>query len=70
MLSPIGKVIMYQEVEDFARFKSYFDEGFPLRLSAGEISEEIGILHEQPNMVYFISEWTLVENFRLFILSR
>ncbi len=66
VLSPIVKVIVTQEVKDFAKFKSHFAEGLSMRLSAGELSEEMGTLHKQPNMVYIISEWTSVENFQAF----
>jgi ketosteroid isomerase-like protein len=66
VLSPIAKVIITQEVKDFAKFKSNFEEGLSMRLSAGELSEEMGTLHEQPNMVYIISEWTSIENFQSF----
>ena len=66
VLSPIVKVIVHQKVVDFAKFKSNFEQGLFMRLSAGELSEEIGTLHEQPNMVYIISEWTSVENFQNF----
>ena len=66
VLSPIVKVVVYQEVEDFGKFKSNFENGLPMRQSAGEVSEEMGTLHEQPNMVYIISEWTSVESFQNF----
>ena len=66
VLSPIVKVIVYQEVEDFGKFKYNFEEGLPMRLSAGELSEEMSTVHDQPNKVCIISEWTSVEAFQNF----
>jgi ketosteroid isomerase-like protein len=66
VLSPIVKVIVTQEVKDFAKFKFNFEQGLSMRMSAGEVSEEIGTLHEQPNMVYIISEWVSIREFQAF----
>ncbi len=66
VLSPSVTIIITQEVKDFAKFKSNFKEGLSMRMSAGELNEEVSTLHEQPNMVCVISEWTSVENFKAF----
>ncbi|MFT5167833.1 MAG: quinol monooxygenase YgiN [Saprospiraceae bacterium] len=37
-----------------------------MRLAAGELSEEIGSVHGEPNTAYIISEWASMEAFQAF----
>lgn len=66
-LSPLVKVMVYQEVEDLAKWKSMFSEARPFGLAAGQLSEEFGMLNGQTNMAYMVSEWDSVEHFQLFM---
>ncbi|MFK7776349.1 MAG: ketosteroid isomerase family protein [Saprospiraceae bacterium] len=66
VLLPIVKVIVTQQVKDVAKFKSNFKKDLSMRMSAGEVSEEISAVQDQPNMVCIISEWTSVKDFQDF----
>jgi quinol monooxygenase YgiN len=67
VLSPLVKVMVYHQVKDFAEWKSVFEQGQPMRSAAGELSSEIGTLHDDPNTAYVISEWTSLEQFQTFM---
>jgi quinol monooxygenase YgiN/ketosteroid isomerase-like protein len=69
VLTPLVKVLVHHEVEDVDQWKSGFEWGQPMRLAAGEISSEYGTLHDNPNTVYIISEWTSLEAFQTFFAN-
>ncbi len=64
--TPMAKILVYHQVKDFAQWKSAFEAGQPMRSSAGELNVEFGTLHDDPNMVYVLTEWKSLEAFQHF----
>jgi uncharacterized protein (TIGR02246 family) len=63
---PLVKVIVYNKVADFAKWKTSFDAFRRIRRDAGELSFEVGTLADDPNTIYVISEWESVEKAKAF----
>ncbi len=66
VLTPIVKIMVHHQVEDFAKWKSNFAAKAEMRSAAGEISSEFGTLHDDPKTVYVLSEWTSLEAFQAY----
>lgn len=66
VLSPLVKVLVHHQVEDFAAWKSEFTAEASKRSAAGEITSEFGILHDDPKTVYVLSEWISLEAFQTY----
>jgi uncharacterized protein (TIGR02246 family) len=60
------KTMVYHKVADWAKWKEGFDSVKKLRLDAGELSYEIGTMHDDPGTVYVINEWASIENAQAF----
>lgn len=66
VLSPLAKVLVHHQVADFAAWKSDFAAGASKRSAAGEITSEFGTLHDDPKIVYVLSEWISLEAFQAY----
>jgi len=63
------KTLIYQNVEDFGRWKQTFDGLYSFRKSSGELSCSVTSLYHNPNAVYVVNEWDSLDAFKVFISS-
>lgn len=57
------------KTEDYARWKSTFDDFSPIRKAAGEKSYQICHVAGDPNDVVVLNEWDSVDNLQKFLQS-
>ena len=60
------KTMVYHKVANWKKWKEGFDSVRKLRLDAGELSYEIGVLHDDPTTVYVINEWASIDKAKAF----
>ena len=60
---------MYHKVADYAKWKETFDGLLRTRRDAGELSFEVGTMHDDPSTVYVINEWDSADTFQKFVAS-
>ncbi|MFN8355850.1 MAG: antibiotic biosynthesis monooxygenase [Spirosomataceae bacterium] len=63
------KTMVYHKVADFTKWKAVFDSISEVRKAAGELNAEVGTLHDDPDTVYVLNEWTSLEAARAFYNS-
>ncbi len=68
-LGNLVKTVMYHKVADYTKWKAAFDGLLRVRRDAGELSFEVGTMHDDPSTVYVINEWDSVETFQKFVSS-
>ncbi len=68
-LGNLVKTVMYHKVADYAKWKAAFDGVLRVRRDAGELSFEVGTMHDDPSTVYVINEWDSAETFQKFVAS-
>ncbi|MDD4978415.1 MAG: antibiotic biosynthesis monooxygenase [Gallionella sp.] len=62
-------VLIIHEVEDYPLWKVVFDQAAAIRRDAGEISYQLLRYEENSNNIVHFSEWTSLEDARLFFES-
>ena len=68
-LGNLVKTVMYHKVADYAKWKETFDGLLRTRRDAGELSFEVGTMHDDPSTVYVINEWDSADTFQKFVAS-
>lgn len=58
------------KVEDYAKFKSAFEEGIAMRKAGGEKSYQIFHTADDPNDLVLLFEWDNLDNVRKYAQSR
>ena len=62
-------VLIIHEVENYSAWKVIFDQAADIRKQAGEISYQLFRYDTDTNNIVHFSEWTSLENARLFFES-
>tara|TARA_R100000935_G_C2811526_1_gene155187 strand:+ start:574 stop:1266 length:693 start_codon:yes stop_codon:yes gene_type:complete len=58
-----AKSLIYHKVKDYDLWKKAFDEFQSVREANGELSYEVGVLEDSPNIVYVLSTWKSKEHY-------
>ncbi len=65
-LGGLVKVIVYQKVTDYTKWRASFDAFGRVRRDAGQLTFEVSTLADDPNTICVISEWPSVEKAKAF----
>ncbi len=61
-----AKSLIYHKVKDYDKWKKAFDGFQPIREENGELSYEVGVLEDEPNIVYVFNTWKSEEHYKKF----
>lgn len=62
-------LVVRHKVEDYAKWKTAFDEGIAMRKAGGEKSYQILHTNDDPNDLVLLFEWDNLDNARKFMQS-
>jgi len=62
-------LVVRHKVEDYAKWKTAFDEGIAMRKAGGEKSYQILHTNDDPNDLMLLFEWDNLDNARKFMQS-
>jgi len=62
-------LVIRHKVEDYARWKTAFDEGIAMRKAGGEKSYRIFHTDDDPNNLVLLFEWDNLDNARKYLKS-
>lgn len=69
-MSQFVKTLVYHQVNDFNLWKKVFDSFYDARITAGELSAEVGTFYDDSKTVYIINEWKSMEAATAFFKSQ